>query len=137
MNWVEKYIDLLKTLTEVEWYKKVDGKWTVKDVVAHLVGWEEECVKRLPVIWKNKQKPWFILSEDGDDEFNQKSIEKLRNHTPGQLLIKWEKWYSAGKVEVEKIGGGNMRANPELFGWWFDESHYLNHFDQLKTILNK
>lgn len=132
-----KFIDLLRSLTPEEWNKKVDDNWTIKDVVAHMVGWEKEFVKQLPIIWKTKKKPWFAESSMGDDEFNGKMVIKYKNLSPKQLINEWEKWLLKVQKEVNKIGERNMQANPNLFDWWFDESHEETHYNQIKTILGK
>ena len=116
----DDFIALLKTLSPEEWQKPVDESWKVKDIIAHMVGWEEECAKLLLEIWKTKTPPWFAISLEGDDPFNKKSVDKFGRFSNEQLISEWEKWIERGKEEVEKIGEENMRANPDLFGWWFE-----------------
>lgn len=129
-----KFIELLKNLKSEDWNKKVNDSWTVKDVIAHMVGWEEECVNQLPVIWNTKQTPWF-LDETKDDAFNKHSLEKFKQFSPEQLITEWEKWLEKGKETVSGIGEENMKNNPKLFGWWFDDSHNKSHYDQVRKAV--
>ena len=39
------FVSYLKILKPEDWHKKVNDKWTVKDVVAHMIGWEKGDVK--------------------------------------------------------------------------------------------
>ncbi len=135
----DDFYRLLESLTDNEWNTRVDDMWTVKNVVAHLVGWEEELSKLLPQIWKNQEKPWFTETNNWD-ELNEKSTDKFKGFTPRQLLDEWYKWQGKLMKEAEKIGENNMRSRPDLFGWWFEEgeeSHYQTHYKQIRKALNK
>lgn len=79
------FISYLKTLKPEDWSKKATDKWTVKDVVAHMVGWEKAVTKIVKSVWETKQEPWF-METDNYDEFNAKMIEYYKNYSPNQLL---------------------------------------------------
>ena len=51
------FISYLKTLKPEDWNKKVTDKWKVKDVVAHLIGWERDDTKIIRSIWETKESP--------------------------------------------------------------------------------
>ncbi len=130
----ESFIEYLEKLEDKDWRVMVNSKWTVKDAVSHLVGWEDECAKVLKQSLKTEKKPWF-LEDENYDEFNRKNIEKYKSYTPKELL---EKWKHLAKVteEVIKNAGGEERLLKEK-EWLFDDSHYLEHWEQIKRALNK
>lgn len=48
----------------------VVGHWSVRDVLAHITTWEEECRKSLPVILQGKRFPRYTTRYGGIDAFN-------------------------------------------------------------------
>lgn len=137
-NISREFFRLLENLKDEEWDIKVDNEWAIKDVVAHLVGWEKECVQILEETWKTKEKPWFLKTDDYN-EFNKKNAQEYENYSPKELLKEWKFWQNSLDEKIEKIGENNLRQNPELFEWVFDEGedgHYLEHFNQIKKVLN-
>lgn len=135
----DKFILLLKSLKPEDWEIKVNENWTVKDVVAHMVGWEKEDARIIEDVWKSKKRPWFYETENYD-EFNQKYINYYRDFTPEELIAEWEKYQREVDLEIKKIGEENLRARPDLFGWLFDESegsHHNYHYQQIKNIVTK
>ncbi len=134
-----KFVDYLKTLRPDDWYKMVTDKWTVKDVVAHMVGWEKEDVKVIPETWQTKQVPWFCKTDDYE-EFNNKNIELYKDYTPEQLIAEWEKYQGLVDKEIAKIGLENLKKYPKVFGWLLEEgdgSHYELHYQEIKETVNR
>jgi hypothetical protein len=139
------FISFLKTLKPEDWVKRVTDRWTVKDVVAHMVGWEKDDVEVIKSTWESKEEPWFYKT-DNYDEFNRKHVEFYKDYTPSQLIEEWEKWQRKVKEEVDRIGEDKLRTRPDLFGWLFEGnntyipneggSHYNHHYNQIKKALN-
>jgi hypothetical protein len=132
------FIDYLKQLKAEDWNKMATEKWTVKDVVAHMVGWEKDDPETIKKIWKTRQAPWFMKTDDYDN-FNQKAVEFYKNYTPSQLIEEFEKWQNVTQKQIDLIGEEKLRAYPELFGWLFDEtdnSHCNHHLRQIKNVLS-
>jgi hypothetical protein len=48
----------------------VTGSWSVKDILAHVSGWEEECLKYLPLILQGGRLPRYSVMYGGIDAFN-------------------------------------------------------------------
>ena len=98
------FIDYLKQLKVGDWSKMATEKWTVKDVVAHMVGWEKDSPGTIKKTWETRQTPWFMKIDDYDD-FNRKVVEFYKNYTPNQLIEEFEKWQYRTKEEIDLIGG--------------------------------
>ena len=60
-----------RNLKPEDWDKRVTDLWTVKDVLAHLVGWEREVALEFRRTWGTDKKPWFVAIDDYND-FNKK-----------------------------------------------------------------
>ena len=108
------FISYLKTLKLDDWNKKATDRWTIKDVVAHMVGREREDVEEIKKIWDTKQKPWF-METDNYDEFNAKWAEFYKDYTSDELISEWELWQKKVTEEIDKIGYSNIKSRPDLF----------------------
>src|SRR5688572_18897186 len=95
-----KFINYLKTLQPEDWSKMATSQWTVKDVVAHMVGWEKGDAEVIRGAWKLKTKPWWLVT-DNYDEFNAQSVEFYKNCTPEELLAEWQMWQEKVQEAVD------------------------------------
>ena len=131
------FIDYLKSLEEEDWQKMVTDKWTVKDVVAHLVGWEKVAFNVLERYSKmGEDEPWMVKTDEYD-RFNAGSVEKYKSYTPAELIVEWGRWQKGIDDLIEKIGEEKLRANKKML-WVFDEgesSHYGHHFGEIQKAL--
>lgn len=130
------FIDFLKKLKPEDWEKPVTDKWSVKDVVAHLVGWEKESVRELKRIWGTDQVAWFVKDTNYKD-FNDKTVAEFSHYSPNELFGEWEKWQAELDSLVEKIGEDKIRQAPDM-DWVFDEGedgHCLYHYKQIENCL--
>jgi len=48
----------------------VTGKWSVRDILAHITTWEEEALKHLPLILDGGRPPRYSTKYGGIDAFN-------------------------------------------------------------------
>ncbi len=139
------FLNYCKQLQPEDWSKMVNEKWTVKDVVAHLAAWEKECARELGKAWTTREKPWFLKTDNWDD-FNERSYNFYKDYSPEQLLDEWEKWQKELSKEIEKIGEGELKQDPDMFSWAFDvwatdednnPSHVDYHWKKVKKVLGK
>ncbi len=82
--------------------------WTVKDVLAHLVGWEREVALEFKKMWGTDIEPWFTITDDYND-FKRKIYEEFKNFTPEELLLELEKWQAVVAKEIDRVGEDKIR----------------------------
>lgn len=131
-------ITFFRSLKPDDWSQKVTEKWTVKDVLSHLVGWEREVAIELKNIFENGEEPWFIKTDDYS-EFNEKIYKEFQNNSPKELLIALEKWQRTTEKEIQDIGEAKIRQHKDV-SWVFDEGdepHIEHHINQIKKALNR
>lgn len=134
---IMNFLSYCESLTPEDWKKLVNETWTVRDVIAHIVGWEKEAYYELLKAWQSKKEPWFLTTEDYSD-FNRRSVEEYKSFSPRQLLQEWRTWQEKLDKAIFAIGESNLRSEPELFSWVFDEgegSHYKHHFEQIRRAV--
>ncbi len=132
-------INFFKSLKPEDWSKKVTEKWTVKDVLSHLVGWNREVVIELRNTFEKETEPWFMKVDDYT-EFNEKIYNEFKDKSPGELLSEFEKWEKAWGNEIKNIGENKIRQRKNT-NWVFDEDeggepHFEHHINQIKKALN-
>lgn len=139
----QDFLSYLKTLKPEEWNLQVTDRWKVRDVVAHMVGWEKGDPKAIRQAWETKEAPWWIKVK-GHDTFNKQNVELYENYSPEQLIAEWEKWQQLVQQEIDRIGVKKLRSRPDLFGWLFegesvqkDSEHYQHHFQQIRDAVEK
>src|SRR5262245_1953157 len=64
----------------------VTGKWSVRDIVAHVTTWEEEALKYLPLILHGKRPPLYSHQYGGIDAFNAVMTERKKDLSLSQVL---------------------------------------------------
>src|SRR5436309_2991200 len=96
------FVGYLKTLKPEDWNKMATSQWTVKDVVAHMVGWEKRDAEVIPVIWATKKKSPWMNAEEEYDEFNARWVAFYKDCTPEQLLVEWEMWQKKVSAVVDE-----------------------------------
>lgn len=63
----------------------VTGDWSVKDILAHVSGWEAEALKYLPHILEGVRPPRYSVLYGGIDAFNAQMAEQKRRLTLSEV----------------------------------------------------
>ena len=120
-----------------DWQKMATETRTVKGVLAHLVGWQREVSIELLKSMKPGESPWFVFVEDYDD-FNAKIDTEFNAVPPEGLLREFRKWDAELDRQIQSIGIEKLRERPEA-EWVLDkgdDSHFLEHFNQMKKAVD-
>ena len=56
----------------------VTGRWSVRDIIAHVTWWEEEALKHLPLVRQGGRPPRYSVTYGGIDAFNARMTENRR-----------------------------------------------------------
>lgn len=136
LHWVRQ----LKNLTEAQWRTPIaPGKWTIAEVVGHLIPWDKYFMERIPkIINEEEQLPKFDIEEiNAQASAHSKSsskediIHELLDIR--QLLIVqlsdlddelWEKEFH--------IGNDTLSLYEDLLRL---VKHDEDHFDQIEQVL--
>lgn len=132
------FIEYLRNLNPEDWNVKATDKWTVKDVVAHLVGWEKEVANTLEVSRKTGEPAWFMKQENWD-KFNKQNTEFYKDYSLEKLLNEWEMWQKKLEVKIKELGEQELRDDKDV-EYLFDEgddNHYEHHWKQIRKALGK
>ena len=64
----------------------VTGAWSVRDIIAHVTGWEEEALTHLPLILAGGKPPRYSVKYGGIDAFNSRMTEQKRSLSLSDVL---------------------------------------------------
>ena len=135
----QEIILYLKTLPYDSWGLSVTLKWTLKDVVAHMIGWTELDVESLERIHETEILPWRKKGFDVN-KYNAQSVERYSKIKPDELLDIWIKLLDRRGEQIKSIGKDNIKKDKELFYYLFEEGnskHTLHHYQQMKKALGE
>ena len=108
----DEIINFCQNLEKSDWAKMAKKTQTVKDIFAHLVGWQRECVLELRKTWNSGKQPWFVLTSEYDD-FNLKIRNEFDVFQPDNLLQEFKKWDRALEQMIIEIGEDKLRSKRE------------------------
>ncbi|MHA1817237.1 MAG: DinB family protein, partial [Candidatus Heimdallarchaeaceae archaeon] len=69
---------------------RVLGTWKIKDVIAHLSGWNIELKKSIDKLLKNEEL-WFVTEDEGF--FNKIQVMKRKSLSVEQVLDEWKRTF--------------------------------------------
>ena len=68
----------------------VTGDWSVIDILAHVMAWENEALTHLPHILEGKRPPKYSDRYGGIDAFNALKVQESRALSPVEVLARVE-----------------------------------------------
>lgn len=64
----------------------VTGRWSVRDIIAHVTWWEEEALTHMPVIRNGGSSPRYSVTYGGIDAFNAMMTERRKGLSLFEVL---------------------------------------------------
>jgi hypothetical protein len=64
----------------------VTGRWSVRDIIAHVTTWEEEALKHLPLLLRGGKPPRYSENYGGIDAFNARMTVEKQGLSLSQVL---------------------------------------------------
>jgi hypothetical protein len=106
----------------------VTGRWSVKDILAHVTTWEEEALKFLPLILEGGRPPRYI-QYGGIDAFNAQMTEQKRGLSLSDVLRQLDETHRRLTDYVQSAPEGQFtRETPFRRRLRLDTySHYPKH----------
>ncbi len=63
------------------------GAWSIKDVLAHIAGWQDWMLRAYPARLETGEVPEDMqVTEDNTDEWNERFVEERRERPPDKVL---------------------------------------------------
>lgn len=68
----------------------VTGRWSVRDIIAHVTWWEEEALAHLPAIAQGRKPPRYSTTYGGIDAFNAQMAERKKHLSLAEVMREQE-----------------------------------------------
>ena len=112
----------------------VHDQWSLRDVVAHLTGWDHEATERF---WRFLSGP----TEDStynNDEFNARSVTARQHFSYAQAVKEWRSVHRGLEEAIGAVQPEDLEADSRFATWLVTlSSHYEEHAAQLRTLLSQ
>jgi hypothetical protein len=116
------------------------GDWSLKDLFAHIAGWEEEAARRINDIANGMGDELKWPTREEEDEFNARTIEKSRALTLEQVMKRLEECHQDMMDMLATFGDELVLAETEVRavewvpGWTY--MHYQHHAPDIGMAKN-
>ena len=128
----KEFLQIVGDLDEEMRDKEIDeGKWSPKDILSHIVGWEVEVVNQFKAI---------LTNPDVDDNYDIDSFNKIA--VESRKHLSWDQIVSELKTAQAKLSSFLSKLTQKevdeekRFTEWVDVlvNHYTHHTKQLKQL---
>ncbi len=140
-----QFVESLRELDQLTWITPLaEGKWTLRDVVAHIMLWDkyflEEGIQKIT----NNQP--VTVQHLNFDQFNQKAVDYAKRTSRQEIIDRTIQYRSELINQIQSLseeafieervdGDGNkFSAYQYLLDFIWHDHHHIN---QLKTFLSK
>jgi hypothetical protein len=118
------------------------GKWSIKDVFAHIVAWENEACKRLDLILSGHGDRIYYFNDMGvANRFNARAVSKFRTRPMNHLIREAADIRKALIERIKKLPAAEIN-NPKhdfTVAFWMPEfvvTHEGEHRDRIRKFLS-
>ncbi|HEY7346721.1 MAG TPA: maleylpyruvate isomerase N-terminal domain-containing protein [Ktedonobacterales bacterium] len=113
----------------------IDGQWSLRDLVAHLTGWDHEATERF----------WRFLAGPTEDTpytsseinaFNARSVAARQHFSYHQAIKELRSVHRGLEEAIAAVQPEDLAAQSGFVGWLeILSEHYEEHADQLKSLI--
>ena len=102
----------LKKIPSNSWDFLATPRWSIKDLVAHMIGWTEIDVDSIDRIDEAHTLPWRQKDFKVDD-YNAESVNKYSKSLPNELLNIWIELLDRRDKKMKTVGKEKIRKDKE------------------------
>ncbi|MFW9813048.1 MAG: DinB family protein [Candidatus Thorarchaeota archaeon] len=97
----QNLIDVISKLTEFQMKTdKVQGSWTVKDILAHISAWNWEIIKQAELVL-SRTKPWYTGKTEA--EFNEEAVKTRESKSIEEIISEWHESFDVLMSKMESF----------------------------------
>jgi DinB family protein len=112
----------------------VTGKWSVRDILAHVTTWEEEALKHLPLILEGGTPSRYSITYGGIDAFNALQTERKKSLSLFEVRLQQSEIHNRLIDFIETVPEGQLinetpfrhRLRLDTYG------HYPKHSEPIR-----
>ncbi|MDJ0288166.1 MULTISPECIES: DinB family protein [Bacillus] len=138
LEWVQS----LTKVTEEEWRSAIaEGKWSIAEIIAHFVPWDEFILHdRLKEFWNEQALPQAPDAHEMNQQSAERARKEERSETIGRFIaVRTELLQEMKKIEPSRWNASFLIGQTELtLSSYFEGliKHDLHHMEQIKKVLS-
>lgn len=132
----EATLRFLARLPEGEFLRpRTQGRWSIKDLLAHIAAWEEEAIRRFALIARGRADRIFFYDRDPKavDRFNARAVAAARSLGLGGVLRRLHRVRRRLIERLRRLPAASLRDRAHrhpVTAWlpeyaWTHEQHHL------------
>ncbi len=109
----QKLRNAISKLTESQMNTdKIQGSWTVRDVLAHISAWNWEIIAQAELVLSGK-KPWYTYKTEA--EFNKEAVKTRETWSVEKIVSEWHESFDAliSRLEIFSEEEWNFELDDE------------------------
>jgi hypothetical protein len=129
------FYQALDGLNETQLAEPWLGTWSVKDIVAHIVGWHREMTPALERLARGERPILEGVSYDDVDAWNAKFAAAMRDEEVTDVLLAFDKSHEAFLHAAANVPEARFQAGRSAYKIVDLNSahHYKEHGDQIRA----
>lgn len=137
-----EWVHSLTEVTEEEWRCTIaDGKWSIAEIIAHFVLWDEFILHdRLKEFWNNKALPQALDVHEMNQQSAERARKEERSETIGRFIaVRTKLVQEMKKIEASRWNTSFLIGQTELTLLSYFQGlikHDLHHMEQIKKVLS-
>ena len=131
--------ELLAKIPKEDMLNTVEGDWTIKDILSHIIAWEQNMIRWMTITLKGGTPEDFPESREAVDSLNEFQYQRDKEKDLEEVLSEFPASFQAALALAENVDE-NVINDPELFAWgagrpiWFIIAantywHYQEHIE--------
>ncbi len=125
---------VLEVLPRARFDEMLPSGWTLKDVLAHLAGWEEICLERIASL---RGGVWRRYSDADTDAKNAELVAAMRDVSVADLFGRWERAHAKVRALVAGLSPDELADERFVMAISADTcDHYPDHFADLGAAIH-
>ncbi|NUM81798.1 B12-binding domain-containing protein [bacterium] len=89
------------------------GRWSVRDIIAHFIGWEKVTVERLQHLMKGELTAIRRFTEEDGQKFNDRCVEEYRNVSRLEIMDVWNETQAAVIAQMQQLKPEHFQGSLE------------------------
>lgn len=109
------------------------GKWSWKDMAAHIIFWDKVTVRALEAAYQGRGFDWAEYSDW--DAQNRQAVEEFAQAPASRVINAWRVTHSALVESISRVPDDKLLENGEIPPWLLGAvlDHYRHHAQQVEA----
>jgi hypothetical protein len=139
-----KLEDLISNVLQEDIFKPIEGKWSTKDIMSHIISWEQNMIRWMDITLAGGAPDDFPVTRDEVEPLNEFQYQREKDKTLDVVLKEFQDSYKQALSYAEGLDE-KIINDPDLFEWrkgdaiWYLVSanthwHYEEHFELFENL---